>query len=155
MGGGYRDARRQECQRSSGGGTIAGVYENGLQIIPRLHFGAQKLFRRFPLFRIGQQLQNPLRGIIHERRKQHRPAGRAWTPRPPQAQSGRVHMPDGLLPRRLPVDVLERKRDLDELFAVGHGSNRGVNSHAEAVLKFGLEASAQDIKRRIRIQQIV
>ena len=49
-----------------------------------------------------------VRGIVHQRGEEHRPAGRQRPPRPPQMQRRGMPMADGLLPRGLLVDGIQR-----------------------------------------------
>ena len=75
--------------------------------------------------------------VIHHLRKDHRPRRRQGPPRPPQMQSRRMPMPDGLLPCRRLVDGIQRQRHLDELLA---GLHRAVGQIAALGLRFGLFA---------------
>ena len=52
-------------------------------------------------------------GIVHQRGPDHSPSRRQRPPRPPKVQRGRMPMPDRLLPRRLRIDFLQRKRHLN------------------------------------------
>ena len=54
-------------------------------------------------------------GVVDELRKQHRPARGQWPPCPPQVQRRGMAMLDGLLPRCLAIDRLQRQRDFNEL----------------------------------------
>ena len=53
--------------------------------------------------------------VVDELGEQDRAGGRERPARPPEVQRRRVAVADRLLARRLPVDRLERQRDLDQL----------------------------------------
>lgn len=61
-----------------------------------------------------------LTGVVYERGEEHGAAGGEGAPRPPEVERRGVAVADRLLPRRLPVDRLQRQRDLDQLPLVGH-----------------------------------
>ncbi len=61
------------------------------------------------------ELLGPCGRVVDELGEQHGARSREGTARPPQVQRGGVSVPDGLLPGGLPVDRLQRQRDLDQL----------------------------------------
>ncbi len=67
------------------------------------------------LLGLGGELLRVRRRVVHQLRKQHRPARGERPAGPPQVQRCRVPVADRLLPRGLPVDRLQRQRDLDQL----------------------------------------
>src|SRR5580698_6350031 len=55
------------------------------------------------------------RRVVNQLREQHRTACGKRTPGPPEVQRRRMSLPDRLLADGLPVDVLQRQCDLDQL----------------------------------------
>jgi len=64
------------------------------------------------------------RGVVDQLGEEDRARRGRWLPRPPQVQGGRVPLADGLLPTRLPADLLQGQCDLDELL-LRHGRPSG------------------------------
>ena len=64
---------------------------------------------------LGREEVRPGRRIVHQLGEEHRPRRRQRPPRPPEMQCAGMPVPNGLLPRRRPVQVVERQRHLDQL----------------------------------------
>ncbi len=68
---------------------VARLLERRLPLLPRHLPRLEDRFHRPPFVPIGEQFLRVLGRVIHQRRKQHRPARRQRPPRPPQVQRER------------------------------------------------------------------
>ena len=78
----------------------------------------QALALRF-LGLLGREAVGPGGRVVHQLRKQHRPARRQRSARPPKVQRRRMAVADRLFARGGGVDRLQRDRDFDEFLADG------------------------------------
>ena len=85
-----------------------------------------------------QEVPVARRRVVDQLGKEDRARRGQGAARPPQVQGGRVPLADGLLPARLPVDLLQGQCDLDELL-LRHGrpSGRSVEPGGRVALSAG------------------
>ena len=83
----------------------------------RLVFGQppfERPLRGALLLRVGKQHVHVLGRVVDHLGEDHRPSCGQRPSCPPQVQRARVPVPDRLLPRRRPIDGVERQGDLDQ-----------------------------------------